>query len=162
MSSLLSEAFSEMWRNRERSCDGRRWWGWASSPSTPPDGSGEAFLPILNWCQIWSYLKLNFLVRSGPCLICREQQHCRQQTPPYRWISKPEHFTIFVSNYPLCRPHTLQSCTSKLPASKICWSCSMLGKPVLTIQGTWLLLPMAMLGLLKASRRVVAATTMST
>ena len=56
MSSLFSEAFSEMWK-RERFCDGRRWWGWASSPSTPPDGPGEPLLlSCFHRCQLKSYI----------------------------------------------------------------------------------------------------------
>ena len=167
MSSLFSEAFSEMWRNRERSCDGRRWWCRAPSPSTPPDGPGESFLPINGFTDD-KLLKLDFLndkllylyflIRSGHCLICKEQQLCRQQTPPCRWISKTV-CSLFCGIYLLCRRLTLPSYTSKLPASRICWSCSMLAKPVSTTQETWRLLPM--LGLLKTSLRA-AATIMST
>ena len=175
MSSLFSEAFSENVTQTERSCDGRRW-GWVLSDvkqrEKEMEGGGDAGHQApphhlmdqvkLSCLSMVSHMtncySLIFLSDPDTVWPARSSSSAGSRPLPSGEFLKTVCYR-FGGIYLPCRRLTLQSYTSKLPASRICWSCSMLAKQGSTTQETWR--PLPMLGLLRTSQRA-AATIMST
>ena len=156
MSSLFSEAFSENVNRRDPVMEGGGDAGHQAPPHHLMDQVKLSCLPMVS--QMTNCSSLIFLSDTDTVWSARSSSTAGSRPLPSGEFLKTVCYR-FGGIYFLCRRLTLPSYTSKLPASRICWSCSMLAKQGSPTQETWRLLPM--LGLLKTSLRA-AATIMST